>query len=96
MNRHNRSTIFPSAGGTLGAAGSVGHRQVILCPESRCVGRVGGWGDSVRDRAVIAPPGPWVLNACATALRRSCGNRVTRATHPGTPSRATELRRSAN
>ena len=55
----------------------MGHRQEILRLECGCVGRVGGRRDSVRDRAVVAPLGPCVLNACATALRRSGSNGVT-------------------
>jgi len=54
----------------------VGHRQVILRPEGRRVSRVGGGRDCVRDGAVVAPPGPRILNACATVLRRSCGDGV--------------------
>ena len=55
----------------------MGHSQVILRRECRRVSRVSGRRNSVRDRAVVAPLGPYVLNACATALRRSCGNGVT-------------------
>jgi hypothetical protein len=36
----------------------------------------------VRDRAVVAPPGPYVAHACATALRRSCSNRVAGTARP--------------
>ena len=46
----------------------MGHRQVILRLECRRVGRVGGRRDSVRDRPVVAPLGPYVLNACTAAL----------------------------
>ena len=46
------------------------HRQVKLFPECRCVGLVGGRRNSVRHRTAVAPPGPYVTNARATALRR--------------------------
>ena len=59
------------------------HRQVKLFPECRCVGLVGGRRNSVRYRTAVAPPGPYVTNARATALRRSCGNGVTGTGHPG-------------
>ena len=55
----------------------MGHGQVILRGERRRVSRVSGRRNSVRDRTMIAPLGPYVLNACATALRRSCGYGVT-------------------
>ena len=59
------------------------HRQVILFLECRRVGLVGGGRNGVRDRAIVAPSGPYVPNACATALRRSGGNGVTRTGRPG-------------
>ena len=59
------------------------HSQVKLFPKCRCVGLVGGRRNSVRYRTAVAPPGPYVTNARATALRRSCGNGVTGTGHPG-------------
>ena len=59
------------------------HRQIILRPEGRRVGLVRGGRDRVRDGAIVAPPGPHVLNARAAALRGSRGNGVTRAGVPG-------------
>ena len=76
-NRDSRSTVSPAAAGTHCATGPVGHRQEILCLECRRVGLVGGRRNGVRDRAIVAPSGPYVPNACATALRRSRGNGVT-------------------
>ena len=67
--------ISPSTGRTDPATGPGGHRQEILRPERRRVSRVGGRRDSVRDRAVVTPPVPYVLNACATALGRCRGNK---------------------
>ena len=61
----------------------MGHRQVILRPERCGVGLVGGRRDSVRDGAIVAPPGPHVSNARATVLRRSRGNGVARTARPG-------------
>ena len=52
------------------------HRQEILRPEIRGVSDVGSRSDSVRDRSAAAPIHPYVLNARAAALRRSCGNDV--------------------
>ena len=58
------------------------HRQLILGPECRCINRVRGWSNGVRDRSATAPATPDILNVCAIALRRSCGNRVARAGLP--------------
>ena len=52
-------------------------------PECGCVSRVRGRSDSVRDSSATAPICPYVTNACATALRRSCGYGVTRTGRPG-------------
>ena len=76
-NRNSHTASFPSASGTHPTSDSVGHGQEILRLECGCVGRVGGRRDSVRDRAMIVPLGPYVLNACATALRRSRSYGVT-------------------
>jgi hypothetical protein len=76
-DRDSRSAVFPSTSGAHPATGPRGHGQVVLRLECRRVGRVGGWRNSVRDRAVVAPLAPYVLNACATALRRCCDNGVT-------------------
>ena len=76
-NRDSCPAVFPATPGTHRATGPVGHRQEILRPERRCVSRVSGRRNSVRDRAVVAPLGPCVLNACATALWRSGSNGVT-------------------
>jgi len=83
IDRDSYSAVFPSTSWTHRATGSMAHRQVILRPECRCVGPVRGRCNSVRDRAVVAPPGPGVLNACATALRGRCGDSVTRTGSPG-------------
>jgi hypothetical protein len=80
-NRDSYSAVFPPAAWTHPATGPVGHCQEILGLERRHVGRVGGRRDGVRDCPVVAPLGPYVLNACATALRRCRGNSVAR---PGT------------
>jgi len=53
------------------------HREKILSVEIRCVSRVGGRRDSVRDSSATAPIHPCVSNACGTVLRRCCGNGVT-------------------
>src|SRR4030095_7814144 len=49
----------------------------------RCVCRIRGRRNSVRYRTVVAPPGPYVTNTCAAALRGTCGNSVTRTGRPG-------------
>ena len=82
-DRNRCSTISPPTSRTHDATGSVGHRQVVLRPERRRVGLVGGRRNSVRHRTAVAPPGPYITNARATALRGSCCNRVTRTGHPG-------------
>ena len=63
------SAVFPPTRGSHPAAGSSAHRQVILRLECRRVGRVSGWHDSVRDRAVIVPLAPYILDPSVTALR---------------------------
>jgi len=55
----------------------MGHRQVVLRPECRGVGLVSGGSDSVRDSSATGPATPYVVNACGTVLRGSCGNDVT-------------------
>src|SRR5439155_26454142 len=76
-NRNDRPAVFPHTARTHRATGSVGHRQKILRLKCRRVGGVGRRRNTVRDCAVVAPLGPYVLNACATALWRSRGNSVT-------------------
>jgi len=61
----------------------MGHRQEVLCGERRGIGRVRRGSDAVRNGAVVAPIFPHVLNACTTALRRSCCNCVARTRSPG-------------
>ena len=50
--------ISPSTGRTHPATSPVAHSQVILGAEYGCVGRIGSRRDSMRDRAIVAPPGP--------------------------------------
>ena len=76
IDRDSYSAVFPPTSGTDGATGPVTHRQIILRPEGRRVGLVSGGRDRVRDGAIVAPPGPHVLNARAAALRRSCTDHV--------------------
>ena len=54
----------------------MGHRQVILRRERRCVSGVGGGSNSVRDATIVAPPTPYVPNASGSALWGSCSNGV--------------------
>ena len=61
----------------------MGHCQVILRLERRCVRFVRSRRNSVRNRAAIAPIHPHVSNACATVLRRNCPNGVSRTGGPG-------------
>src|SRR4029453_1392878 len=61
--------VLPTTSGTHRATGPVGHRQVILRPECRCVDLVSSRRNRVRDRSVVTPPGPQVLDTCAPALR---------------------------
>ena len=82
-NRDSRSAVSPPTARTNRAARSVRHRQKILCPECRRVRGVGGRRNRVRDSSATAPICPDVPNACATALRGSCGNGVTRTGRPG-------------
>src|SRR5205807_3207163 len=81
-NRDSRSTVFPPTRGTHYAAGSGGHRQVILRRECRCVGLVSRRHNSVRDPTIVTPSAPHELNACATTLRRGRGNGVIRTARP--------------
>ena len=67
----------------------MGHCQVILRLERRCVRLVRSRRNSVRNRAAIAPIHPHVSNACPTVLRRSCPNGVSRTGRPGKPLRGT-------
>src|SRR5947208_16299518 len=76
-NRNDRPAVFPCTPGTHRATSSVGHRQEILRLKCRRVGGVGRRRNTVRDRAVVAPIAPDVLDVCATALWRCCGNGVT-------------------
>src|SRR4029450_10628526 len=82
-NRNGRGTVSPAAAGTYRATGSVGHSQVILRIEIRCVSLVSGGSNSVRGSSATAPTCPYVPNACATALRGGRGNRVARTRLPG-------------
>ena len=82
-DRNRRSAIFPPAAGRNGAAGTVAHRQVVLCVEGRRVGLVGGGSYSMRDFSAITPIFPDILNARSTGLRRGCRNRVSRTLGPG-------------
>jgi hypothetical protein len=68
--------ILPSTSRTHRPTAPRGHGQEVLRREARRVSRVSGRRNSVRDRAVVVPLGPYVLNACTTALRRSRGNGV--------------------
>src|SRR4029077_10177678 len=45
--------------------------------------RVGGGSDTPRDSSAPTPITPYVLNACATTLRRNCSNSVARTRRPG-------------
>ena len=63
----------------------MGHCQVILGLERRCVRFVRSRRNSMRNRAAIAPIHPHLSNACATILRRSCPNGVSRTGRPGKP-----------
>ena len=76
LRAHTRA-VSPATSGTHGASGTVGHRQVILRPESRRVSLACGRCDRVRDRAAADPASPYVLNACAAALRGSGSNGMT-------------------
>ena len=75
-DRDGRAAVFPSTGGSHCATGSVGHRQEILLPEIRGVSLINSGSNSVRDSSAVAPTCPYVLDARAAALRRSCGNDV--------------------
>jgi len=81
-NRNSRSAGSPAAGRTHDAACVMGHRQIILCFECRCVGLVSGRRDSVRDSSATAPITPEIPNACTAALRGSCGDGMTRTGVP--------------
>jgi len=82
-NRDNRSIISPPTSRTHRATGPLGHCEIVLCRECRCEGLVGDRSNGVRDCSATAPACPYVPNACATALRRSCSNGVTRTRLPG-------------
>jgi len=81
-DRDSHSTVFPSTGGTYGATGPMGHREIVLCRECRRIGLVGGRSNRVRDSSATAPVCPDVPHAGRTVLRGSCGYGVTRAGHP--------------
>ena len=82
-NRDNRARVFPATSRLHCATGSMSHRQEILRLECRGIGLVSGRRNSVRDSAIITPFCPYILNACSTVLRGSCGNGVTRTGGPG-------------
>ena len=81
-DRDTSSAFSPSTGGLDRATGSLCRCQVILRAECRGVVRCSSGRDSVRNRAIVIPPLPCVLNSGATALRRSCSNSVTRTGRP--------------
>ena len=69
-------SILPPAGRSHRPTASRSHGQEVLRREGRRVGGVTGRRNRVRNRAVVTPLGPDVLDACATALRRSGCNGV--------------------
>ena len=75
-DRQSRSARSPAAGGTHAATDPMVHREEILGVEIRCVSRVCGWSNGVRDSSAITPPSPHVPNACVAVLRRSCSDGV--------------------
>ena len=70
------TTVSPDAGGIHSPTGYMAHGQEVLRIEIRCVCPVSRGRNSVRNSSPTAPICPDVSNACATALRRSCGNDV--------------------
>jgi hypothetical protein len=82
-NRDSRSSVFPSTNGSHPTTGAVAHCEVIFGAKIRGVTGVSSGSNSVRDRSAIAPIHPHVLNACATVLRRSGGDGVSRTGGPG-------------
>ena len=68
-DRDSCSAASPPTNGSHHATGPVGHRQVILRVEIRCVNLVSGRRNCVRDRSAIGPATPRVTNPCGTVLR---------------------------
>ena len=81
-NRDSCPAVCPPTRRTNGASGAVGHRQVILRRECRCVGLVSRRRNSVRDPTVVTPSAPQELNASGSALRGNCRNGVARTARP--------------
>ena len=72
----------PLTGSTAPPAPAFIVRKYCLL-EPRGIVLVGRRSDDVRDSTVVTPPCPHVLNACATALWRSGGQRMARTGYPG-------------
>src|SRR6266700_4024883 len=63
LNGHTRSGVMPADGRSHRPTAPRGHGQVVLRRKGRRVGRVTGRRNRVRNRAVVTPLGPDVLNA---------------------------------
>ena len=74
-DRDNYSAVSPPASGIHRATGSMRHRQVILCPEKRCVIRVSGGSNSVRNSSTTGPVRPEVSNVYGNVLLKRCGQK---------------------
>jgi hypothetical protein len=69
FNGHTRSGVMPATGWLHCAASSRTHRQEVLRLELRRIGLVGRRSDNMRDRSVVTPFLPNILQTGAAALR---------------------------